>query len=71
MAVLTQLTTAGDRAVIGFPALHRSRVEYLRDPAGGHWIALNRHPCNRFLPFVFFSRTKGEWLVHWTFVLKA
>jgi len=25
---------------------------------------------NRFLPFVFFSRTKGEWLVHWTLVLR-
>jgi CBS domain containing-hemolysin-like protein len=25
---------------------------------------------NRFLPFVFFSRTKGEWLTHWTLVLK-
>ena len=27
--------------------------------------------CNRFLPFVFFSRTKGEWLKRWTLVLKA
>jgi CBS domain containing-hemolysin-like protein len=22
--------------------------------------------CNRFLPFVFFSRTRGEWLIRWT-----
>ena len=27
--------------------------------------------ANRFLPFVFFSRTKGEWLIRWTFVLRG
>src|SRR5215471_16821746 len=27
--------------------------------------------CNRFLPFVFFSRTKGEWLTHWTPFLRV
>jgi putative hemolysin len=26
---------------------------------------------NRFLPFVFFSRTKGEWLVRWVPLLRA
>jgi CBS domain containing-hemolysin-like protein len=26
--------------------------------------------CNRFLPFVFFSRTKGEWLVQWTLFVR-
>jgi len=26
--------------------------------------------CNRFLPFVFFSRTKGEWLSHWTLLVR-
>ncbi len=25
---------------------------------------------NRFLPFVFFSRTKGQWLVRWTLLLR-
>jgi len=27
--------------------------------------------CNRFLPYLFFSRTKGEWLIRWTLVLKV
>ena len=30
--------------------------------------------CDRlstgFLPFVFFSRTKGEWLSHWTLLVR-
>src|SRR5581483_7481812 len=26
--------------------------------------------CNRFLPYVFFSRTKGEWLIRWVFFLR-
>jgi putative hemolysin len=27
--------------------------------------------CNRFLPFLFFSGTRGEWLTHFTVVLKC
>src|SRR6202007_2457212 len=27
--------------------------------------------CNRFLPFVFFSRTKGEWLARFTLIVKG
>src|SRR5258708_23383898 len=27
--------------------------------------------CNRFLPFVFFSRTRGTWLIRWTPFLRA
>ena len=27
--------------------------------------------CNRFLPFLFFSRTTGDWLVRWTPLLKV
>jgi putative hemolysin len=26
---------------------------------------------NRFVPFVFFSRTKGEWLIQWVFLLRV
>jgi CBS domain containing-hemolysin-like protein len=26
--------------------------------------------CNRFLPFVFFSRTRGTWLIRWTPLLR-
>lgn len=27
--------------------------------------------CNQFLPFVFFTRTRGEWIVHWRGVLRV
>jgi CBS domain containing-hemolysin-like protein len=70
MAVLTQLTIATIALLIGFLVFS--------DPSWGIYEILQAAisliliviVCNRFLPFVFFSRTKGEWLVHWILVLK-
>ena len=70
MAVLTQLTMATIALLIGFLVFS--------DPSWGIYEILQAAISlilvvivfNRFLPFVFFSRTKGEWLVHWTLVLK-
>jgi putative hemolysin len=70
MAVLTQLTTAAIALLIGFLVF--------RDPLWNIYeilqvtisLVLIVALFNRFLPFLFFSRTKGEWLVHWTFVLR-
>jgi putative hemolysin len=70
MAVLTQLTLATIALLIGYLLF-----------ADGNWniyeilqvaisIVLIVILCNRFLPFVFFSRTRGEWLRHWTLVLR-
>ena len=71
MAVLTQLTTAGIALLIGYLLF--------TDPAWGFYEVLQAAIglllivilANRFLPFVFFSRTKGEWFIHWTFVLRG
>jgi putative hemolysin len=70
MAVLTQLTTATITLLIGFLVF--------RDPLWTIYeilqitisLLLIVILCNRFLPFVFFSRTNGEWLTHWNLVLK-
>ncbi len=71
MAVLTQLTTAAIALLIGFLIF--------RDPDWNIYEILQATIslllivilCNRFLPFVFFSRTRGEWLVRWTLLLKG
>jgi putative hemolysin len=71
MAVLTQLTTAAIALLIGFLVF--------RDPFWNIYeilqvtisLLLIVTLCNRFLPFLFFSRTRGEWLVHWILVLRV
>src|ERR1700758_1041645 len=70
MEVLTQLTTAVIALMIGYLIF--------RDPDWGGFevlqpacvLPLTVIVCNRFIPFVFFSRTKGEWLIRWTFFLR-
>jgi len=71
MAVLTQLTTAAIALLIGFLVFrdpYWSIYEVLQAIAS---LLLIIVLCNRFLPFVFFSRTKGDWLIRWTLVLKG
>lgn len=70
MAVLTQLTLATIALLIGFLVFRDQDwgvYEILQVAIGLILIVIL---CNRFLPFVFFSRTKGEWLRHWTLVLR-
>ena len=71
MAVLTQLTTAAIALLIGYLVFSDplwSIYEILQATISLLLIVIL---CNRFLPFVFFSRTKGEWLIHWTPFLKV
>jgi putative hemolysin len=67
MAVLTQLTTAAIALLVGF-AVFRDRAwsvqEILQATLSLIMVVI---VFNRFLPLVFFSRTKGQWLVRWTF----
>ncbi len=71
MAVLTQLTIAAIALLIGFLIF--------RDPDWNIYEVLQATisllliviVCNRFLPFLFFSRTKGEWLAHWVLLLRG
>jgi CBS domain containing-hemolysin-like protein len=71
MAVLAQLITAAISLLIGF-ALFRDGAWSLQEILQAILsIILIVIVCNRFLPFVFFSRTAGRWLARWTFLLRA
>jgi putative hemolysin len=70
MAVLTQITTAAIALMIGYLVFSDplwSIYEVLQAVVSLLLIVIL---CNRFLPFVFFSRTRGEWLVRWAGFLK-
>jgi len=70
MAVLTQLTAAAIAMLVGF-AVFREHVwsiyEILQATLSLVLIVIL---CNRFLPFVFFARTKGQWLSRWVVPLR-
>lgn len=71
MAVLSQLTIAAIAVLIGYLLFHDADwnvYDVLQAIIGLLLIVV---VCNRFLPFVFFSRTKGEWLGQWVLVLRS
>ena len=70
MAVLTQLTTAVIALLIGYLLFSNSDWGFYELLQAGVALLLIVIVCNRFLPFVFFSRTRGEWLIGWTFFLR-
>jgi CBS domain containing-hemolysin-like protein len=71
MAVLTQLAMAAIAMVISFTVFRDhawSTQEILEATLSLVLIVIL---FNRFLPFVFFSRTKGLWLARWTPLLRV
>src|SRR6201998_1663548 len=70
MAVLTQLTTAVIALLIGYLLFSNPDWVVYELLQAAVVLLLIVIVCNRFLPFVFFSRTKGEWLIRWTFFLR-
>jgi len=70
MSILTQLTTAAIAMIVGF-TVFRDRTwsvyEVLEATLSLVLIIIIFH---RLLPFVFFSRTQGRWLAHWTLFLR-
>lgn len=70
MAVLTQLNMATIAFVIGFLVFNDQSWSIYEILQAAISLILIVIVFNRFLPFVFFSRTKGEWLIHFTLVLK-
>jgi putative hemolysin len=70
MAVLTQLTMAMVTLLIGFLLFNEESWGIYEILQAAISLLLIVIVCNRFLPFVFFSRTKGEWLRHWTLFLR-
>ena len=70
MAILTQLTTAAIAMLIGF-TVFRDRAWSLQEIFQATLsLVLIVIIFNRFFPYVFFCRTKGEWLTRWTVVLR-
>jgi putative hemolysin len=71
MAVLTQLAMAAISLLVGFIVFSDQRWNIYEILQATGSLILIVIVCNRFLPYVFFSRTKGEWLIHWILVLKV
>jgi len=71
MAVLEQLTTAAIAVLIGYLLFRDPNWNIYEVAQAAFGLLVIIVLCNRFLPFVFFSRTKGEWLTRWTFLVKA
>jgi putative hemolysin len=71
VAVLAQLTTAAIALLVGFAVFREGtwRFEEVFQAALG--LILIVIIFNRFLPFVFFMRTKGQWLAHWVPILRS
>jgi putative hemolysin len=70
MAVMTQIITAAIAMLVGF-AVFRDRAwsiyEILQATLSLVLIVIL---FNRFLPFLFFSRTNGQWLGRWVLLVK-
>ena len=71
MTVCTQLLMAAIAMVIAFGVFRAGNwaIEEILEAVLG--LLLIVIVFNRFLPFVLFSRTKGDWLVAWVPVLRA
>ena len=70
MAILVQLVMAAIAMLVGFTVFSDkawSMQEILQATLSLILIVIM---CNRFLPFVFFSRTNGEWLTRWVPLLR-
>jgi CBS domain containing-hemolysin-like protein len=71
MAILPQLVTAAIAMIVGF-TVFRDRAWSLSEVLEATLsLVLIIIAFNRLLPFVFFSRTQGRWLVNWVLVLRA
>lgn len=71
MALLAQLMTAAIAVVIGY-AIFRDQTWGIQEILQASLsLILILIVFNRFLPFLFFSRTKGEWMTRWTLLLRV
>jgi CBS domain containing-hemolysin-like protein len=71
MAVLTQLTMAAIALLVGYVVFSDQRWSIYEILQATISLILIVILCNRFLPFVFFSRTRGTWLIRWTPLLRV
>ncbi|HME32509.1 MAG TPA: hemolysin family protein [Terriglobales bacterium] len=71
MAVLTQVCMASIGVLIGYVVFMEKRWVVLDLVQAAVSLALIIVVFNRLLPYVFFVRTRGEWLRHWVPVLRG
>lgn len=70
MAIVTQLTTAAVAMLIGF-TVFKDRAWTLEEVLQGTVsLVLIIIVFHRFIPYVFFTRTRGVWLVHFAWLLR-
>ena len=70
MAILTQLTMAAIALLVGYVVFSDQKWSIYEILQATISLILIVILCNRFLPFVFFSRTRGSWLIRWTPLLR-
>jgi putative hemolysin len=70
MAVIPQLTTAAIAMLVGFVVFRDGAWSIYEILQATLSLILIVIVFNRFLPFVFFSRTKGQWLAKWVPLLR-
>jgi CBS domain containing-hemolysin-like protein len=71
MALLAQLTTAAIALLVGFIVFRDQRWSAQEILQATLSLVLIVILFNRFLPYVFFTRTRGEWLVRWVPLLRV
>src|SRR5215831_5909355 len=71
VAVLEQLSMASIALILGFLVFSDPLWTIYEVLQAIGSLILIVIVCNRFLPFLFFSRTRGEWLTHWALVLRV
>jgi CBS domain containing-hemolysin-like protein len=70
-AVITQLTTAAIALLIAFTVFQERTWTIHEILQATLSLVLIVIVCNQFLPFVFFSRTKGQWLTRFVLPLRV
>ena len=70
MSVLKQLTTATIALTVGYLVFADQRWSIYEIMQAAVTLILIIIIFNQFLPFVFFSRTNGAWLIRWTWLLR-
>src|SRR5713101_13422 len=71
MALLTQLVMATIAILIGYAVFRDQSWSINEILQATLSLILIVIVFNRFLPFLFFSRTKGEWMTRWTLLLRV
>jgi putative hemolysin len=71
MAVLTHIITAAIAMMVGFAVFQDRAWSVYEILQATLSLVLIIILFNRFLPFLFFSRTRGEWLARWAVMLRV